>query len=257
MHSRVSFVSHGAPLDVLRSEVMQAWGSWAAQRWPQKPEAVLCISAHWVTPQPMVGTTRSQELIYDFYGFPDELYRLQYPAPAATDTAGLLKQLPSPELQAKDRGWDHGVWVPLLGMFPDASVPVLQLSLPAISADELFAFGRNLGNWLRENPGIWLLTSGGMTHNLGAIDMSERMEVPEPMREFENTIRSYLESWDMDSLIDYQSLPTARINHPTQEHFQPLIVAAGAAEALEHRNVQYPVKGFAYGSLSRTCVDFV
>lgn len=217
------------------------------------------MSAHWETPLPTLGAIETQPLIYDFYGFPDTLYDLEYPAPGAPQLATTVTSLIQEggytlESNAR-RGLDHGVWVPLLHMYPDANVPVLQISLPSsFTPQELFNLGRILAP-LREQE-ILVAATGVLTHNLRHADLSEKMPLPEWARAFDDWVADRLVNRQWTALFDYlQQGPQAKLAHPTPEHFLPLIFAVGAAnDQLE--KVSFPVTGFEYGSLSRRCVQF-
>ena len=150
------------------------------------------------------------------------------------------------------RGLDHGTWVPLLHMYPDANIPVVQLSLPWTNEPEkMFALGQELAP-LRED-GVFILGSGNLVHNLRAADWSSG-PTPEWAAEFDHWISEVLTEDRDDQLQDYRTNPLAATCHPTQEHFVPLLVAAGAAS--EHDEVSFPIEDFEFGSLSMRCVQF-
>lgn len=253
----VAFVAHDAPTlatDPLKGAELRAW----AASMPE-PRAVLVASAHWQRSPPCLGAVAPRELIYDFYGFPEALYRLRYPAPGAPELAQEVKALLDardlPWEAAPERGLDHGAWVPLLHMYPEARVPVLQLSQPAAASPaEFFTLGRALAP-LRER-GVLILGSGNLTHNLRALDWSGDAPPPSWAQAFDAWCRDTLAARDFDALLAYRAQAPGRIQaHPTEEHFTPLLMAAGAAS--EHcRSVVFPVEGFEYGSLSRRCVQF-
>tara|TARA_B100001778_G_scaffold310828_1_gene293312 strand:- start:242 stop:985 length:744 start_codon:yes stop_codon:yes gene_type:complete len=243
---------------VLDQERGKEYTEWA--RSSKGADLVLVISAHWETERISLGTAQPGELIYDFYGFPEELYRIQYRAPGAPDARNSLYSFLTDSghsVDLTDRGWDHGVWTPLYWLFPDASVPVLQISIPACSTAELFSLGQNLARWMQTHNRVWLIGSGGLTHNLRAIDFSGSMPVPEPMQEFQDFIKNCLENQDYDSIQKYrEAAPHASINHPSPEHFLPLIVVAGAASEAGMNRPVYVLDGFEFGSLSKVAIDF-
>jgi 4,5-DOPA dioxygenase extradiol len=249
----VGFVSHGAPTlatDAVRGAEFTRWATTLG-----RPRAVLVVSAHWLDAPPTLGTTTTRELLYDFGGFPDELYHLRYAAPAAADLAAkLTTRLPGLH-QDPARPWDHGVWVPLLHMLPAADVPVLQLSLPyEWSPRRLFDLGRQLG-FLRED-GVLVLGSGGMVHNLARLDWRGTNQPPAWATEFEGWVRERLIARDFDAIVAFRErAPAVRLAHPTDDHFLPLLVATGAA-ADRTGSVRFPIEGFEYGSLSRLAVQF-
>jgi len=231
------------------------------RQWAQampKPAAILVISAHWETSDLESGTVATRELMYDFRGFPPELYQVQYAAPGAPQLAQRVKALFQEHIgrdtRQSDRGWDHGVWTPLVLMYPDADIPVLQIGLPIGAAPEqLFNLGEALAP-LRDE-GILIIGSGQITHNLSALGAADS-PVVEWARAFDAWCKETLDARDWDRLCDYPgSAPELRMNHPTEEHFRPLLMVAGAASAALDA-VQYPIAGFEYGSLSRRSIQF-
>lgn len=226
------FVSHGAPSLLYEPgparDFLTTLGSSL-----ERPQAILCVSAHWTTQSPMVTGTPTPSLMYDFGGFSDELYAATYPAPGNPVMAGkilhLLKEHGIDADTDMGRGLDHGAWVPLKLMYPAADIPVLQLSVqPHRSPAHHTALGQALRS-LRDE-GVLILASGSATHNLGdffgrAIDAAP----PEYVTAFDNWLRTSIESNDREALLDYQrTAPYATANHPTPEHFLPLFVALGA-----------------------------
>lgn len=248
----VGFVGHGAPtlaIDPGKGGDLTRW----AKQMPE-PRAILVISAHWQDTPATAGTTRIRDLMYDFYGFPDELYELEYKSPGAPELVERLSSLIPGGVEQEDRPLDHGVWVPLLHMAPAADTPVLQLSLPSQQgAEGLFELGRKLAA-LRDE-GVFILGSGNVVHNLRRLSRGGG-PTPSWSVEFDQWAAEVLEGEDFDTLIDYrQQSPGLRLAHPTEEHFQPLLVAAGAA-SVGGGQASFPVEGFEYGSISRRCVQF-
>jgi len=251
----VGFVAHGSPslaLDADKGADLRRW----ARSLPT-PEAILVVSAHWEHAPARTGTVARAPLIYDFYGFPEPLYRIEYPAPGAPALAGrvaeLLARAGRAGGQEPDRGLDHGVWVPLLHMYPAADRPVLQVSLPSRAGPEaVYALGRALAP-LREE-GVLLLGSGVLVHNLRALG-ADGSPVPEWARRFDEWCRGAIERFDVDALLGFRSeAPEAARAHPSDEHFLPLLFALGAGHEGPHE-AGFPVQGFEYGSLSRRCVQ--
>jgi 4,5-DOPA dioxygenase extradiol len=221
--------------------------------------AILVVSAHFRERRVTLGATDRVPLIYDFGGFPDELYQMTYPCPGAPALADRVATLlaPEPVTRSAERGLDHGAWVPLRHMFPAADVPVLELSLThrALPAD-VVALGRRLAPVRAE--GVLLLGSGSLTHNLGRLDFDEREPPPRWATEFDAFCAESLASLDVDALCDFRNrAPSAQVAHPTDEHFLPLLFAVGAATAAGATNVRvgFPITGFELGSLSRRCVQ--
>ena len=249
-------MAHGAPLLALNPVKGGQLLDWACC-FP-RPKAILVISAHWEATPLQIGILTTQPLIYDFYGFPPELYALKYPAPGAPELAERVKTLCQAEFiatQDTDRCWDHGVWVPLLRMYPEADIPLLQISLPSTeSAADLFDLGLYLSPLRKE--GVLIVASGNLTHNLRQIDFSEQPQTPEWAATFDSWCEHVLSAWKPDTLIDYRNTaPQLAINHPTLEHFLPLLMAIGAA-SIQRPTVSFPITGFEFGSLSRRCVQF-
>jgi 4,5-DOPA dioxygenase extradiol len=248
------FLAHGAPPlleDPLWMSELAAWGK-ALPR----PKAILSLSAHWDARPVRIGATEAIPLIYDFYGFPDHFYRLKYPSPGAPTVAARVRDLLRGAGMAftddPGRGLDHGTWVPLLPMYPQADIPVLQISLPGLDPKTLFALGRALAP-LRDE-GVLIIGSGFLTHNMRAFSR----ETPAWAAEFDQFCAETLAKHDVDALLDYQTRgPATRIALPTVEHFVPVIVAAGAADAFSTRpQVSFPVTGFAFGSFTKRSVQY-
>jgi 4,5-DOPA dioxygenase extradiol len=231
------FVSHGAPtLPLEPGETGIAWRKIAASI--PKPSAILVISAHWETDIPTVSSVVQPETIHDFSGFPKALYELQYPAPGgialAKTVVELLQQAGIPIQLSNTRGLDHGAWVPLSLMYPDANLPVTQLSLqPNKNPAWHIALGRALEP-LREE-GVLIIGSGSITHNLRAIFQHRQGEaVPVWVTEFCDWMAEKIQAGDFESLSNYRNhAPHAAQNHPTDEHLLPLFVALGAADKIE------------------------
>jgi len=229
----VLFVSHGSPMTAL--EAGRAGAAWQRlAREVGKPRAVLIASAHWETDLPMVTGSARPETIHDFGGFPDALYAIRYAAPGAPDVAAeAVAALKSAGITAGIdgcRGLDHGAWVPLLHMFPDADVAVVQLSVqPARGAEHHIALGRAIAPLSEQ--GVLIVGSGHATHNLR--DWRMNASRPAELRyvaEFSAWIASRLAASDDAALAAWKSeAPDALRAHPTDEHFLPLLVAYGAA----------------------------
>jgi 4,5-DOPA dioxygenase extradiol len=234
MKMPVLFVSHGAPALPLEPGDTGALWRKLGKEMPN-PSAILMISAHWESPIPTVSCALHPETIQDFSGFPAELYKLQYPAPGAPEMAQsvmlLLHQAGIPAQMDHTRGLDHGAWVPLSLMYPQANIPVAQLSLqPAKDPAWHIALGKALRP-LREQ-GVLIIGSGSITHNLRAV-FGHHPGAPAPdwVTEFIDWMVDKIEAGDMDALSDYRvCAPHAAQNHPTDEHLLPLFVALGAME---------------------------
>jgi 4,5-DOPA dioxygenase extradiol len=222
------FLSHGGPTLLEDAEWTRQLSDWG-QSLP-RPKAVLMVSAHWEEAPLAIGATEVRPLIYDFWGFPDKYYQLDYRAPGAPELAEKVRKLlRGPGMPVQDlpeRGLDHGAYIPLLEMFPKADVPVLQISLPTLDPQGLLAIGRKLAP-LREE-GYLIVGSGSFTHNLRALNPAGA--APRPLAEFDAWGRQALESGDVDAILDFQNkAPAARFAHPREEHFVPLAVTLGSA----------------------------
>jgi 4,5-DOPA dioxygenase extradiol len=244
------FVSHGAPTFALEPGVL---GPKLKELGAKLTDlaAVAVVSAHWQTPGVEVMRTPKPETIHDFGGFPPALYRLQYPAsgaPAlAADTAALLRTAGLDVSFDDDRGFDHGAWVPLLHLLPEARVPVFQVSLPfAYDAGNALKLGSALKD-LRQQ-GVLIIGSGSLTHNLREIGHTDPNNTRYAI-EFTAWVREHLKNRDVDSLVDYRRrAPHALRAHPTEEHFLPLLVALGASD--DKDIVDVIEGGTTYGVLS-------
>jgi 4,5-DOPA dioxygenase extradiol len=248
----VVFLAHGAPPlldDAGWIRELAAWG----QALP-RPRAVVIVSAHWEEQPLAIGATRPLPLIYDFYGFPERFYRLTYPAPGAPEVAQRIRALLAGAniacVDEPERGLDHGSYIPLMCMYPAADLPVLQISLPSQSPEELFAVGRALEPLRRE--GVLLVGSGFITHNLRALSLRE---TPGWARDFDAWSADVVTRRDIDALLDYrQRAPGVHESLPTHEHFVPLVVAAGAAG---DSPASFPIAGFWYGgAMTKRSVQF-
>jgi 4,5-DOPA dioxygenase extradiol len=209
-----------------------AGDAWAALgRRLGKPRAILIASAHWETNLPMLSGAARPETIHDFYNFPEPLYKLRYPAPGAPGVAqraaSFLREAGISAAIDSTRGLDHGAWSPLLYMYPDADVPVVQISVQPVGPRHHVAVGKALKDLSKES--VLIIGSGHMTHNLR--DWSRGAGEPQPyVKEFQNWVYEKMASGDIDSLVDYRSRsPHGARAHPTEEHFLPLFVALGAA----------------------------
>ncbi len=258
MKQPVLFVSHGSPDEALRrspwSESLAGFAL-AAKR----PAAVVVVSAHWEEFAPVRVTSGPRpETIHDFDGFPPALYKLDYRCSGAPEVAarivGLLAEAGIACEADADRGLDHGVWVPLRFLFPEADVPVVAVSLPRPrTPSALAALGLALSP-LREE-GVLLVGSGGLVHNLRLIDWEARDAPPSGWAvEFETWIRGRLVAGDQEGLLLYrEKAPHALRSHPTTEHLDPLFFAAGASAGDRCRSLH---DGFAFGTLSMGCLAF-
>lgn len=227
------FISHGSPMHAIHAGAAgEVWAALTKQM--PKPKAVLMVTAHWESNLPMLSGNPKPAMIYDFGGFPEALYRINYPAPGSPEIAARAQAL----LKAAGftagidgcRGFDHGTWVPLLKMYPDADVPVVQLSVQtAMHPRHHYDVGRALAPLTKE--GVLIVGSGHLTHNLRDWMQSRGQTAHAPYAEkFQRWVFDQLAAHDVDALTAYRSQsPDAVRAHPTEEHFLPLFVALGAA----------------------------
>jgi 4,5-DOPA dioxygenase extradiol len=249
-----AFVSHGAPTlaleDAPARRFLQGFGAMLG-----RPRAIVVVSAHWETTVVTVTGTARHAAIHDFFGFDDALYQLDYPAPGAPGLAeDIIARLHAGGLAAvrdDSRGLDHGAWVPLMLMYPAHDIPVVQVSLcPAAGARFHLALGALLAP-LRE-AGVLVLGSGALTHNLAEFRAARggtTLPVPPYVHAFADWVAATLAAGDLDALADWRArAPHAARAHPSEEHFLPLLVAAGAAGAVSrarrvHAGVMFGVIG--------------
>lgn len=248
------FVAHGAPLlaiDAPRAAPLAAWG----RRLP-RARAILVVSAHWETEQLSLGSySQAPGVIYDFGSrLPAELFRMTYAAPGAPELAARVRELlRMPSLVETPQGLDHGAWIPLRVLFPEADIPTLQLSLPRrASAAELIALGEALAP-LREE-GVLLVGSGNVVHNLSTLDISETRPPAPWAVAFDTWIKERTEANDGEALASWTTrAPSPLLAHPTDEHLRPFFVSFGAGDGAP---VSWALEGFEHGNTSRRCAQF-
>ena len=224
------YLSHGAPMLFEMADWMTQLHTWA--RSMPRPRSILIVSAHWEDAPTTLSAPRPAELVYDFGGFAPMYYAMRYDTPDATDLAGQVAALlPDDERphQHPGRGLDHGAWVPLKIMYPEADVPVLQMSMPTHDPARLMQLGRRL-RALREQ-GVLVVGSGFMTHGLPYLDRQHLDRVPGWSSDFDLWAAEALASGDVDELASFRDrAPGMPYAHPTVEHFTPLFVTLGAAD---------------------------
>ena len=249
------FFGHGNPMNALASNrYTEAWRGLGLAL--PRPKAVLAISAHWYVPQTGVTVSTSPRTIHDFGGFPSELYQVKYPAPGDTALARRVQELLSPLPVRLDESWglDHGTWSVLCHVYPQADVPVVQLSIDRTKPP---AFHFELGQRLAplRDEGVLIAGSGNLVHNLRAYAWGR--EVAEPYDwalRFEAEAKQAIEARDFNPLIAYDQLgPDAALSIPTPDHYLPLLYVLAAAQ--QRDPVSFPIDGIDGGSISMLAVQ--
>lgn len=245
------FIGHGNPMNTLESNrYTRTWRA-IGERLP-KPRAIIAVSAHWYFGATAVTVMKQPRTIHDFYGFPPELFAFQYPAPGAPDVAAEVIEAVKPLWVGADReqwGLDHGTWSVLAHVYPDADVPVIQLSINALKPIEYHLDLAARLAPLREK-GILVLGSGNVVHNLGMIDWSNADAGFDWARRFDDALVAQL-AHDPRDILSVMSHPDYARAVPTPEHFIPLLYIAGLATSSDKPRAI--LRGYAMGSLSMTC----
>ncbi|HET8555162.1 MAG TPA: 4,5-DOPA dioxygenase extradiol [Rhodanobacteraceae bacterium] len=252
----VVFFGHGNPMNAVNDT---EWSrSWAllGQQLP-RPRAVLSISAHWFVPETAVTAMAMPRTIHDFGGFPRELFEVQYPAPGDPALAARVEELLAPVPVRADPSWglDHGTWSVLCHVFPEADVPVVQLSIDATQAPEFhYELGRRLAP-LRDE-GVLVIGSGNVVHNLHTYAWGRHPAQPlDWAARFDATVRDLVQQNDHHALVNYASLGRdAGLSIPTPEHYLPLLYVLGASEKGE--TASFPAEGIEGGSISMLSIRF-
>jgi 4,5-DOPA dioxygenase extradiol len=251
----VVFVGHGNPMNAIEDNVWSRGFRELGRALP-RPRAILAVSAHWYVDGTFTTGGERPETIHDFYGFPDELSRVQYPAPGDPGLASRAIQLVGERRASLSTEWglDHGTWSVLVHLRPAADVPVVQLSIDArLAPAEHLAIGRTLAP-LRDE-GVLVLGSGNVVHNLrhafGAWQRGET-RTPEWARELDQGVARALERHDADHLARALATEAGRLSHPTPDHYLPLLYVAGASSSADP--VRFPIEGFDMASLSMRSV---
>ncbi len=249
------FIGHGNPMNAIQQNgYTQAWARIGGST--PRPRAILAISAHWYLPGTLVTAMDPPRTIHDFGGFPPELYRVRYPARGDPQLAGTVQELLSPVPVGRDRAWglDHGTWSVLCHLFPQADVPVIQLSIDETQPP---AFHYELGNRLAplRHQGVLLMGSGNLVHNLHTYAWGRHPADPFDWAvRFETAARRLMVSGEHGPLVDYESLGRdAVLSVPTPDHYLPLLYVLGSQRKGE--KVTFPVEGVDGGSISMLAVQ--
>src|SRR5215212_5176967 len=253
------FVSHGAPNLVLHNTEAKRFLEGFGAALP-RPKAILVASAHFDAPVPLTTVDARPETIYDFRGFEPELYRMTYPAPGSPElaerTAQLLAQSGFAARAVSGRGFDHGTWVPLTLMYPQADIPMVQLSIQSRAGPEHhLELGEALAPLAEE--GVLVIGSGALTHNLHEFfrgGYAPDAPAPDWVSGFGEWMRERIEAGARDDLVRYRErAPHGAANHPTEDHLPPLFVALGAAREGRGRRVHTSQE---YGGLMMDAYQF-
>ena len=249
------FFGHGNPMNALQqNDWTRGWAT-IGQAIP-RPRAVLCVSAHWYLPATLVTANTQPRTIHDFGGFPRELYQVQYNAPGATELVPRVQELLAPLTVEPDHSWglDHGTWSVLCHVYPEADVPVVQLSIDETQPPAFhFELGTRLAPLRDEN--ILIVGSGNLIHNLHTYAWGRH--TPEPYDwavRFEDAAKALMFAGEFGPLIDYESLGRdALLSIPTPDHYLPLLYVLGTRRA--HDAISFPVQGIDGGSVSMLTIQ--
>ncbi|MDK9709124.1 MAG: dioxygenase [Desulforhopalus sp.] len=236
------FISHGAPDIAVKTDHPSYRFLCEASGMFPRPDAIVILSAHWTTDHVMVSSTASYKTIYDFGGFDPRLYAMQYSPKGNPDLSRIVLQLVrgtdgKAEL-VEHASLDHGAWIPLLLMYPEAYIPVVQVSIqPNLSPAYHYALGEALQELRQQN--VLIIGSGAMTHNLSEMMFSgDGLSSPQWVADFADWMRDRIEAGDREALLSYrEQAPHARRNHPTEEHILPLFLAMGAGGGIPGKQI--------------------
>ncbi|WP_440116271.1 DODA-type extradiol aromatic ring-opening family dioxygenase [Paenibacillus sp. QZ-Y1] len=251
------FIAHGSPALAVESNDYTHFLNQLGDRLPA-PKAIVVFTAHWDCPEPSVTMDDTHQTLHDFYGYPSNMYTMDYPAPGQTELANeicaLFTRSNLPYQPIRGRGLDHGVWVPLLHMYPQANIPVIAVSVDSLrSPQEQYDIGRMLEQ-LRHDD-VLIIGSGGTVHNLRMLGSDD--EPQDWAVEFDNWIGERLEQWNTRELFQYEKkAPHARMAVPSYgtEHLAPLFYAMGTADI--SRSAKRLFQSYPYGTLSLNCWQF-
>jgi 4,5-DOPA dioxygenase extradiol len=253
----VLFVGHGSPMNVIEDNRWSR-GFAALRELVPRPSAILAISAHWFVDGTYLTGDARPRTIHDFSGFPRALYEVEYPAPGGVDLARRIRGMLGDERAALSTEWgvDHGTWSVLRWMFPQADIPVIQLSI-----DRRLDGRRHhdLGRSLRElrDEGVLILGSGNIVHNLRDAfgrRQTGALEPPAWAARFDETVKRVTSQHDAERLVSLSDSHDGRMAHPSPDHWLPLLYAHGASD--ERDRVRFPTEGFDWGSISMRNIVF-
>ncbi len=251
----VIFFGHGNPMHAISSnEYTKSWQK-IGQDIP-RPKSILAISAHWYIPKSSVTVSSAPRTIHDFGGFPKELYQVKYPASGDPALARCVQELLRPVEVSLDNDWglDHGTWSVLTHVYPDADIPVIQLSIDE-SKPALFHYEMGQKLMPLRNEGVLIIGSGNLVHNLHSYSWGRHMQQPYDWAlRFEQAAKQMILAGEHDSLIHYEHLGNdAMLSIPTPDHYLPLLYVLGATQ--KHEKIEFPVEGIDGGSISMLTVQ--
>ncbi len=247
------FIGHGNPMNAILDNPFTRALHQLALDLP-KPKAILCVSAHWLTRGTAVNASVRPRMIYDMYGFPEALYKVDYPSPGAPDMAAQVKaMITQAEVQLDEAwGYDHGCWMVLKLMYPEASIPVFQLS---IDIEKPASYHYALAQELRalRDKGVLIIGSGNIVHNLRMVDMAGVDTQFDWALEYDTKVKNWLAAGDFQSVLAYEKAGrSAELAIPTPDHFYPLAYTLGVAHSQEL--ISFPYEGLQHGSISMRCI---
>ncbi len=246
----VMFIGHGNPMNAIEdNEFSRSWQAMGKSL--PRPQAILSVSAHWLTDTTQVTAMAHPKTIHDFGGFPKKLFEAQYPAPGSPEFAKLTQKLVTSSHVQTDESWglDHGTWSVLLPMYPAADIPVFQLGIVYNQPPSYhYEIGKQLSA-LREK-GVLIIGSGNLVHNLGKVDWSGGNKVYDWAQEFDSKFTNWIDKGDHASILNYQKLlgSTAELAHPTYDHLLPLFYILGLQQ--KNEKITYFNDKFDMGSIS-------
>ena len=244
------FIGHGSPMNAIARNSYTQWLNQLGQKIPS-PRAILVISAHWLTQGTWITEMPQPRTIHDFYGFPEALFQIQYPAPGSPETAqSIRQQIDEPKIQGDFSHWglDHGTWSILRHLYPQAQIPVLQLSIDLAQPPTYHVqLGKKLAT-LRDQ-GILLIGSGNLVHNLQALKWEQNAQAYDWALEYDEWLKEMLTQRDFKSvLLDFHQSEAGRLSIPSLEHYYPLHYILGAADA--HESLKFEYEEIQNGSIS-------
>jgi len=249
----VIFIGHGNPMNVIMDNSFTRSLSGLGKSFKEKPNAILVVSAHWLTNGTHVMVSAKPKTIHDFGGFPEELYQIQYPAPGYPELAKELKHFVSATQLIDDEQWglDHGAWTVLKHMFPEATIPVFQLSIDASkSPDFHFKLATEL-TVIREK-GVLIIGSGNIVHNLYKMDFDLEAKPFDWAIDFDEIVKMKLLKREFEDLINYDTLgQAAKLSIPTNDHYLPMLYTLGLSEKKEE--LKFIFEEIQNASISMRC----